>query len=492
MLTKSARRASVPLSGKLSAAQNILPQRHIATMGGDFDSYGPMYLSVSSPDDLTGVIVMYDRFNVKGAFELNVNLSQISRREAGAALGALDNILAAPGKSVGHEYTALESAINHLKKVDAKLVKNEQSMVDIVDLLKNTEESFQVAAKKVDPVEKMFDEFDKLTKIVRSGANGKLPAQLPGKSSQQILAFLDSHNLKPSCYNGLANATQQAVIDQACDDVLAHIKAVHAPLAASANNATAASRKVNKMVSPLFGGAEALNAEFNDALKEVGKKLEAYVDSLPYAQAGSASIEPSIQKANAALANAKLEFSYPLKRLRVHCHGTRPDAAQGELSAYAVVRTAPDPAAKEGWEATLLYDHLESLKDSMGNPLLRNNKFDLIELNMCYSAAGGQQSFANEFSKRSGKIVSGYEDVYTTNVLYADSAARNFSRLLNNASAQKYSKHQLADYAVFMSAEDRLMKAVRGDKHVKKYFFNNSSGPQTHDELKRWFRPSYS
>lgn len=492
MLPKSARRASVPLSGKLSAAQDTLPQRQIATMGGNFDLYRPMYFKVDSPDDLSGVVVLYDRFNVKGAFELNVNLSQISRREAGAAIGALDDILAAPGKSVGHEYTALESAINHLKKVDAKLVKNEQGMVDIVGSLKNTEASFQLAAKNVHSVEKMFDEFDELTKIVRSGANGKLPAQLPGKSSQQILAFLDSHNLKPSCYNSLANATQQAVIDQACDDVLSHIKAVHAPLAASTNNAAAASKKVNKMVSPLFRGAEALNAEFNVALKEVGKKLEAYVDSLPYAKAGSASIEPSIQKANAALANAKLEFGYPLERLRVHCHGTRPDAAKGELSAYAVVRTAPDPAATEGWDATMLYDHIDSLKDSMGNPLLRNNKFDLVELNMCHSAAGGQQSFASEFAKRSGKIVSGYEDVYTTNALYADSSARNFSQLLNNASAQKYSKHELADFAVHMSAEQRLMKAVRGDKHVKKYFFNNSSGPQTHDELKRWFRSSYS
>ncbi|AZL68425.1 RHS repeat domain-containing protein [Pseudomonas oryziphila] len=502
------------LSGGVKLQATIMPQRAVSpvgasshlnrsmiTWGGAIDSPFSVYYS-SNPDCTAKIWVAHDLYNVKPALQHNILEVQKAKSSLAGIVTDAESILPSTINTGSGALTDFNAAVKRAKdaQVDIQAIGNEMASLSVS--LQQCENALQTQLLDLAPWDKKYDDWTALLDSFRKQNTGE-----PLKR-QQLLAFFKKQNLKPNGYDALKSRSvlspksENAFVIKECTLL---IDKEHGARIALKKSLSLAQKLEQDKVGPLLQRLKASKGEIASVLKELPEKMLLYANSISDATL-SASALTAQGRVLMASSNTAFSFRHPLKRLKLMFHGARPQHINGPVpTSQAVVQIPAYPGApnKSYWGADKMYSELSALTDRNGRQLIDFKSVDVIQLNMCHGAAGGQHSFAQEMSVLAGSPVKGYVEPLTT--LYSvdtldDTVQHTFKGVNSGMTPGAPGWTEMKEVVYFVTDNFRDTLYLRSAKlkanpqlhsvaYDPQWFFpKNRAKPQSHQDLKQWMR----
>lgn len=464
------------------------------TLGGDIESPHSVVFS-NNPEHTAKIWVAKDYYNVKEAFNQNALLMQESSQYISKTIKQCEELVSTAGKTAPPAATTeLQNALANLKLTQKKLTDTQvkalntsASAADADALLRAADEAkqfFMPAVKK----------WGMLQDVVLNG-----PGFTKDDKIFNLKIFFKEHNVQPANSAALdkfffKDKNIAAVAAETDKMIKSRLKALHAPVADANQKLMNAQHQVRPMLNSLIAMKQELDADIRVLYKQLVTFNRTLKGTPVYADAVA-----RFDKLTHSIAACRYQVLGPLKRGKLMFHGAAPHSANNpNPSARAIIQTAPPPPGTSTpvnsyWDAETTADQLRRVKDLQGNPAMDFHDVDVVQLNMCHGAAGGDQSFAAELSRIIGKPVKANTGVQTVSYsvdtiekLATEQASRlhinlptvadAYTTLLNNKSYIRSSK----------LPPNPKLHDVTYDAHW--FFPPGTNGPQTHPELKQLLR----
>ncbi|MFV3290313.1 RHS repeat-associated core domain-containing protein [Pseudomonas sp. NY11955] len=472
------------------------------TLGGAIESPSSVYYS-SNPNYTAKIWVAYDLYNVRPALQHNIYEAQKAASVLSDVVTESEGVVRAASSVGGGALSDFKAALANAKTVQTEIRTMESELAALTTDLARSEKALQTKLVDVARWDKVKDDWDALLKSFNVGRFNDRVQRL------MLLDFFDVRNMKPTGYSALKSRSLLSPKNE-----IAVVKVEAEQLITSSKNSehtmkdslSLAQKSDQDKIGPLLNRLKVASKQVDDSLKEISIKMVAYADSLQdvgLKASASAAHGRVLAKSSGVVSN----FKRPLRRLKLMFHGAAPQRINYPVpTSRAVVQIPSYPGAnnKSYWDAGTMYAELRALVGKSGRPLIDFQTTDVIQLNMCYGAAGGKHSFAQQLSLLTGAPVKGYVNPLTA--LYSvdtiDDAARNTYKMINKGQNQGapgwVNMPDVVDFVTDHLRDTVYLRSVKLPADPKLhdvaydpqwFFSHNRAKPQSHTSLKQWLNP---